>query len=103
MAYIYGSKLYPSISLLSYLIIEYSSTMAAVEPQFNSYLPYPQGWNGPSHDHMATFSHAATQLGPSTSQINPLHQPHLFFPQTPWHPTQFPIQSTLHPNHNKAV
>ena len=76
-----------------------------LQPQFNSYLPYPQGWNGLSYDHMATLSHAATQLDPSisTSQINPLHQPHLFSHQNPWYPTQFPIQYTLHPNHNKAV
>ena len=56
-----------------------------LQPQFNSYLPYPQGWNGLSYDHMATLPHAATQLGSSisTSQINPLHQPHLFSHQTP--------------------
>ena len=54
---------------------------------------------------MDTLFHVATQLGHSisTSQINPLHQPHLFSHQTPWHPTQIPVQSTLHPNHNKAV
>ena len=54
---------------------------------------------------MATLPHATTQLGPSisTSQINPLHQPHLFSHQNPWYPTQFPVQSILHPNHNKAV
>ena len=39
----------------------------------------------------------------STSKINPLHQPHIFSHQTPWYRTQFPVQSTLHPNHNKAV
>ena len=54
---------------------------------------------------MATLPHAATQLGSSisTSQTNHLHQPNLFSHQTPWYPTQFPVQSTLHPNHNKAV
>ena len=46
-----------------------------LHPQFNSYLPYPQGWNGLYYDQMATLHHAETQLGPSisTSQINPLH------------------------------
>ena len=50
-----------------------------LQPQFNSYLPYPQGWNGISYDHMAT------QLGPliSTSQTNSLHQSHLSSHQTP--------------------
>ena len=36
-----------------------------LQPQFKSYLPYQQGWNGLSYDHMATLSHAATQLGSS--------------------------------------
>ena len=46
-----------------------------LQPPFNSYLPYPQGWNGISNDHMATLPHATTQVGPSvsTSQINHLH------------------------------
>ena len=69
-----------------------------LQPKLNSYLSYPQGWNSLSYDHMATLPHVATQLGPSvsTSQTNPIHQPHLSSHETPWYPTQFPIQSTLH-------
>ena len=76
-----------------------------LQPQFNSYLHYPQCWNGLFYDHMATLPHTAKQLAPSisTSQLNHLHQPHLSSHQTPWYPTQFPVQSTLHPNHNKVV
>ena len=41
-----------------------------LQPQFNFYLPYPQGWNGPYYDHMGTLPHAATQFVPSISTSN---------------------------------
>lgn len=90
-----------------------------LQPQSQSYLPFPQGWHGPSYDPMTTFPHVSANTNPpyfpqalqqhpifplrSSTQTNQLYFPYLTFYQALPCPTKLPVQPTSHPNHNKVV
>lgn len=85
-----------------------------LQPQLNPYQPCSQNLHGPSYDHMDTtlpgplYSPQASQQYPiylarSAIQANQLHLPQPPSHKTPLCPMHIPIQSTPHPNYNKAL